>query len=248
MPLMSAMTKCFQRKTLHTGLLILGMLSIVLSGCRAFNREDTHATLQAENALYATEIADLEQIVAANRVAMVETVDASQRGLSVVNAVNQQLVATLQVIVTPTPELIVDQALGGDSIPADLGDRRWFVPTGIAASIRSADGCADLVQNRFTTSAAAVYATVRAFNLDQGTPMSVQWFREGVLQHEERWIVDRNYREVCVWFNIDSSVVTLTPGTWSARLFADGFQLESSLPFTIVSAGDEMPAGETMGG
>src|SRR5690606_3624306 len=94
-------------KTLARGSLRLAAgiaLTVALSACAALNRADTPATLIAENAAYATEI------VALDAAATQETSDSSLRAAELAtsaahtNGVNAQLVGTLQVVVTPTPQ------------------------------------------------------------------------------------------------------------------------------------------------
>ena len=209
---------------------------VTLPACEALNQADLPATMAAQNVAFATEIVSLDEIAvtenAASSVRAAELATAAAQ----VNGVNAQLVGTLQVVVTPTPQL---QADAFDPLtpaaPGEVG-QRLYVNSGISTEVRSSDGCVVDPREQFGPLVPRLYATFVAFNLTAGTLFRVEWWWTTTqqLMFSDSWTADQNYDELCVWFYVTQDDVTFEPGTWQARLFVDEVQMTSPQRFEIV--------------
>jgi hypothetical protein len=101
--------------------------------------------------------------------------------------------------------------------------------------VRESDGCVEQTQIEFSVDTPRIYATVQAFNIEAGVEMSVAWFYEGTEMLREGWIVPQSASDLCIWFYMDRESVEFLPGSWSVRLFADGFQLEDAMVFSLTA-------------
>ena len=210
---------------------------MALPACDALNQADIPATIAAQNVALATEMVMLDEMSAA------ESLDSSARAAELataaaqVNGINAQLVGTLQVVVTPTPQL---QADAFDpltpSAPGEVG-QRLYVNSGLSTEVRSSDGCVIDPREQFNPFVPRLYATFVAFNLTAGTLFRVEWWWTTTqqLMFSDSWTADQNYDELCVWFYVTQDDVTFEPGTWQARLFVDEVQMTSPQRFEIVS-------------
>lgn len=209
------------------------VLWAVLSGCAAFNAQDARITLDAERVSFATEIAALGTQDVMARTAVISTVTAADATLAAMNGINQQLVSTLQRVVTPTPQLDTVQQIDS-TMAAQFEGRRLFVKTGMSATVDAASGCVTGPALTFTTDTPRIYATAQSFNIEAGTPLLSRWFYENELVYEYDFVTQRGYDEWCFWFDITPDLVEFRPGSWSVRLYADGFQLEDPMSFTMI--------------
>lgn len=225
------------RQTERLKLLVLTLLALaVLPACDALNQADVPATVAAQNAALATEIVMLDELAAA------EDLDSASRAAELataaahVNGINAQLVGTLQVVVTPTPQL---QADAFDpmtpSAPGEVG-QRLYVNSGVSTEVRSSDGCVVDPREQFSPFVPRLYATFVAFNLKAGTLFRLEWWWTTTQQmmFSDSWTADQDYNELCVWFYVTQDDVTFEPGTWQARLFVDEVQMTSPQRFEIV--------------
>lgn len=207
-----------------------------LPACAALNQADMPATVAAQNAALATEIVTLDETAAS------ESIDSAARAAELatqaarINGINAQLVGTLQVVVTPTPQL---QADAFDpltpSAPGEVG-QRLYVNSGISTEVRSSDGCVVDPREQFNPLVPRLYATFVAFNLTAGTLFRVEWWwtTNQQMMFSDSWTADQDYEELCVWFYVTQDDVTFEPGTWQARLFVDEVQMTSPQRFEIV--------------
>jgi hypothetical protein len=217
--------------------LVLILASATLPACAALNQADTPATLAAQNANYATEIAMLDVM------ATQENSDSSLRaaGLATdaarINGINAQLVSTLQLVVTPTPQL--EGSAFDPSTPSGPGDvgQRLYVNGGVSTEINSATGCIVNPAEQFSPFVDRLYAGFVGYNLTPGTLFRVEWWWTTTqrLMFSDSWTVPQEYDELCVWFYVTQEDVTFEPGTWQARLFVDEVQMTSPQRFEIVS-------------
>jgi hypothetical protein len=216
-------------------LFLLGSVLLAASGCGVLSRPDVPATLQAENLGFVQEATQIAQAGAADRALIAATADAAATQVAALQGVNTALLATVRAGDPPEPGVRAAARTG--SAPAGLAEgQRWFVPTGMAASVRESDGCMENPQVSFPADTERIYATVRGYNINAGVVMGVEWLYEGTSVWQEQWPVERNWPDICMWFYIDPATVDFQPGNWSARLFADGFQLEQPLTFSIQGA------------
>lgn len=213
---------------------MLCVLLISLTSCAALNQADTPATLVAQSEAYGTEVALLDAAATQEnadstvRVAKLAT-DAAQ-----INGVNAQLVGTLQVVVTPTPQL--EGSAFDPSTPFAPGGQRLYVNTGVSTAVRSSDGCVVNPREQFSPFEPRLYATFIAYNLQPGTVFRLEWWWTTTqrLKFSDSWTSDGQYDELCIWFYITQDDVTLDPGTWQARMFVDEVQMTSPQSFEIV--------------
>ncbi len=155
-----------------------------------------------------------------------------------IQAVNSVLLATVRAG-DPAGGVVVDTI----ATPVGLDpNRRWFVKTGTSESVSEVDGCVEDPHITFSVDTQQIFATVRAFNIQSGTLMSVQWYYEGNEVWQDSWTVPQNSADLCIWFDIQPSYLEFKPGNWSVRLFADGFQLEDPMAFAMTES-DAMSAG-----
>jgi len=213
------------------------MLSVfAVSGCAAFNAGDARGTLEAERVGFATEIAALATQDTVERTQSAQEVMSGDATLAVINGVNQQLVSTLQRVITPTPPLESAQQISGTQA-AQFEGRRLFVKTGVSAQVNPQDGCVEGAALTFGVDTPRIYATARAFNIESGTPLMARWFYENALVYEFSFTTERGYDDWCFWFDITPDLVEFKAGSWAVRLYADGFQLEEPMPFSLVETG-----------
>ncbi len=220
---------------------IVILLVLVVSGCQVLNQPDMPATLQAENMGYVVEATEIAQTITGRAAEIQLTADASATEIAQMRVVNQVLLATVR---AGDPQGV--QGVVANTITTPVGleaGQRWFVKTGTSARVRSGDGCVEDPRLSFATTAEQIYATVRAFNIQAGVVMSAQWYYEGNPVWEDSWALDRNSADICMWFDITPNNVEFQPGSWSVRLFADGFQLEEAMTFSITAADTMMGGG-----
>ena len=207
-----------------------------LPACAALNQADIPATMAAQNAALATEMVMLDEMAAS------ENIESSARAAELatqaaeINGINAQLVGTLQVVVTPTPQLEADAFDPlTPSAPGEVG-QRLYVNSGISTEVRSSDGCVVDPREQFSPLVPRLYATFVAFNLTAGTLFRVEWWwtTNQQMMFSDSWTADQNYDELCVWFYVTQDDVTFEPGTWQARLFVDEVQMTSPQRFEIV--------------
>lgn len=237
--------------------LITTSLLILLSACQALTPEDERVPLQTQGAGFQAEIVQL-QTSSANEMANAQAAFEMERAaIAAENAVNQQLLATLSIRITPTPRLTTDNrpddmglmvtpgsgtvstTLDGASStgvpPVDTGSP--FLVTGTATRVRESDGCVETTASNFSLDTPRIYATFVANNLQAGTALRVDWMQNGEVAYFSDWTPDQNYQQICVWFYITNADVVFTPGSWSARVLAND-QLVEEMAFTFEGTAD----------
>lgn len=210
------------------------ILVIALSGCAAFNQEDTYATLEVEYNAYATEIVVVNDENQRNIETSNQNIGTAEALIAMERGINLQLVGTLERAVTPTPGLIIDQSLN-PTIEAEFSGRRYFQKTGMSLDVQSEDGCVTVPNLSFPVDSERIYATARVQNIESGVPLASKWYYEEELVYEFDFVTDTSHSNWCFYFYIEPDIVEFRPGSWSVRLFADGFQLEGPMPFTMTS-------------
>jgi hypothetical protein len=216
---------------------------VMLSACQAMG-ENVDGTIQADLQRYETESAELAVTAVARRTEVAATADASGTRVAQDRNVNQQIYQTLVAGSTPTVALIAgespaevrQEALQHSTSGFDVGDR-LFIKTGVSDQI-DGSGCVVNPRSSFPASTQAIYATVRAYNVQAGTPMRAQWLREAEMVMEEHWAIDQSRSEYCLWFRLDSSQAQFIPGAWSVILTVDAenFPLEDPTTFFITES------------
>ena len=206
--------------------------------CGAINNTDTVGTLQADSVLYGTQIAQIQLDEAQYQTTVAETVVAAGTQVMSQSAVNTQLLGTVSAGSTPTIAVVNSNAGSQAFIPQSTLDvvntgEQQFVLTGTAMEVNPDDGCAVSLRTEFSIDEDRVYATLRAFNVQQGTLTEVRWLREGEVVWEDSWVVDNYYENICVWFFLQPSYVNFTMGSWSVQLLADGQPIGQPMTFAF---------------
>lgn len=203
-------------------------LLLMLSGCQVFNRPNTSATLQAQNAGYISEATVIAQQLSDKRTSVQATAQAAQATIDYTSNINQQLLATVHAVIPPTPHMEVD-AVSTDAVASPS----QFVDLGVAPSVRQSDGCATSLQTSFPADVPEIYVTARALSVPANTQMTVEWKFSGQVLHQESWTVPNNENNFCLWFNLTAAMTPLSPGPWSVQLLVNGEAIEPEVNFTI---------------
>lgn len=208
------------------------LFMMLVTGCSAIGGEDTQGTAVAENASYLTESASINATMRADRASINITAQAAETEVAMIDGVNVQLVRTLERVVTPTPPLT--GALEIDpTAAAEFEGERLFVKTGLSSEVDPNTGCVINPRVTFNAQEDRIYATMQVFNIEAGVPLRSEWYFQGELVYDFEFSSDQFYEDWCVWFFIDPTIVDFTPGSWTVRLYGDGFQLEDALAFQI---------------
>jgi len=224
---------------------VLGIsVMVFFTSCQAFDREDTGATLEAENQMYSTQGIMIQTEAFLAQTEVVQTVQAAQTEVSQQDGINNQLLATVRagstptIAIVPAPRQQSTGEFGTLNEPVNNGALQ-FVLTGISSSIFATDGCAVDPQGSFPVGIQRVYATIQAFNIASGTVMAVEWFNGNEVVWSESWTVDQNYDQICIWFFLDPFSVTFTTGVWSAQMSANGTPIQEPMTFAFTGEMDD---------
>lgn len=209
------------------------LLLLTISACQVLNPPNIPATLSSENMGYVAEATALAGAATREAQDVELTAAAAETRTADIQTVNRVLLATVR-----AGDPIESQGVVANVIATPVGlqpDQRWFVKTGLSTRVRDSDGCVEDPRIQFTNDVNRIFATARVFNINSGVRLSAIWYYEGNQVFDESWVVDRNSSDMCFWFDISRSIVELQPGNWSVRLFADGFQLEEAMTFSIMT-------------
>lgn len=226
------------------------LIALVLGACQTFDRTDTVGTLEAQSIAYTTQSADIVATVQAERTQIAITAAAVSTEIAVENNRNLQMIQTVSAGSTPTiavrpgnqerlgQNTMVSPVVGSGQTDftgegSSTTGGASFITTGLSTQTNAADGCVINPQGAFSSSVERVYATLRALNVQQGTLMETDWYREGELVWEDSWTVDATYDDICVWFFIQPSYVPFTPGNWSVAVSANGTQIGTPMSFVF---------------
>ena len=203
----------------------------LLSACQVLNAPDVPATLSAQNIGYIIESTAIASTLQARAASIESTAQAASTTVALGSDINLQLMATMRVVLTPTSARAVDPVSAVRDALAE--GQRYFVKTGVSTSVNPSDGCVIQASTVFPADVTVLYATARVFNIQAGVPLAAEWFYEGNLVRTDRWTNPNASSEMCFWFNVTEAEVDFTPGNWSVALYAEGFQLEDRMNFTI---------------
>ncbi len=232
--------------------------AVVIGGCSALNPDNPAATLQAEREGYIAEATSIAQSAQAQAAQVQATAVAAQTHVAQMEGRNQQLLATLRVVLPPTQQIVnrsgavtpgsmATQAPGGfaaatqpgasGDAPANtggsLGDMQ-FTQVGTASNVRDSDGCAVSLEYSFPANIQRIYITTRALNVKAGTQMHVEWDYQGQSTHTEDWTVPNDDADFCSWFYIEPTGAQFAAGNWSVSLTANGVPVNPpTVNFTI---------------
>lgn len=213
----------------------LVVLVVILSACQVLSPPNTAATLQAEGHGYVATATNVRQTAEAQQTQVMATAAAANTRIADAQRVNQQLLATVRAGATTDPRAPSDTHAVVTPQNLEAG-QRWFVKTGTSTQIRDSDGCVIQPQIQFSVDVPRIYATVHVFNIQSGVRMGAEWSYEGTVVLTENWTVPQSSADLCMWFDITPQTVSFQPGSWSVKLFADGFQLEEAMTFSMVAS------------
>ena len=211
---------------------LIALLMLILSACSALERTDIPGTQIAENIGFSTEVAALSQTAVGEQATHSAETDALINEAALVNAVNNQLLGTLQAVVTPTMVLIQDDSVELASLPSNVRGSRLYVGTGITGIIDN-DGCITARTISFDPGIPRIYATMVVYNITAETTMTVEWFRGDELAFSDSWQATQDDAKICVWFDLDPNRVQLLPGEWVVRAYVDGFPVINPMTFIV---------------
>lgn len=209
---------------------ILILVAVLLMGCSgnasqdATPRPDMQSMVAEATAIAAAAVADRARISA--------TVAALEADTAYRIAVNESLYATLQAV-NPRMTRVAVNVSAATTPDAIVQGQRWFIKTGMSSSVSAVDGCNHAPELEFTLATPRIYATFKAYNIQAGTRLGASWMHNGRTTHEESFNLDYSSGETCLWFYIDPETVEFQPGQWTVQLYADGYPLESAIPFNI---------------
>lgn len=209
-------------------------ITIGLGACAALERTDIAGTQIAENVAHETEVAAIAATALGEQATHIAQVNALVTEAALVNAVNAQLLGTLEAIITPTPVLIQDDSVELASLPSSVQGSRLYVGTGVTDAVDNT-GCITQRRISFNNGVQRIYATLVIYNLTVDTVVSIEWYREQELVFSESWVAPNNESLLCLWFDITTAEAQLLPGEWRAMAYADGFPAINPMNFFITA-------------
>ena len=197
----------------------------LLAACGVVNSVDTQATLQMENADFATEVAALATDVSSTGISVLATAQAAETHVIEMNNVNRQLLATVRAGVPPTV---------GAFIAGEASGNARFSPMLIGGGVDE-NGCVSSAISQFSAAASLVYTSAQAFGLPIGTSIGVEVRHEGMFVLRDSWALAEPVNGGCIWTTIDRASAGLEPGRWTVQFFVDNRPLEPVGVFTVAA-------------
>lgn len=141
----------------------------------------------------------------------------------------------------PTPTipgitpLAPTQNFSAAATPADPDALRLENPA-IATGVDD-NGCAVDARTQFSTNAQEIYIVARAINLPAGgVTFEARWFREGqAIGPVYSYSPDQAADSLCIWFFVDQTDFTFSPGNYSVVLTINGSNAFDPLSFQITT-------------
>ena len=221
-----------------TKLILIAGLALLLGACA--NDSSREQTLVAENQVLSTHIASVRGTATIEADQRMATLETSQTEVRLAENQNQSLQATL-----------VDQGFAPEAIEAVNPAAATLSPTApspspgavsthpptptprtessepslsnvvMASGVRD-DDCAQDRRTQFTPDDEEIYVVATANNVSAGTTLASRWLREGQEVAAFDFTPDFDINNACVWFFIDQTDATFTPGNWSVTLEING--------------------------
>jgi hypothetical protein len=143
--------------------------------------------------------------------------------------------------VTPLAALVTPTATITPAIvnTADPTQPRLVQPR-LGTQVSTEPGTVDCVSNpqtEFTPQTEEIYISVRVENAPAGTQFASRWLLNGdeIITHS--YTPDFPIDGRCIWFFVDQTEITFTPGSWSVEMLINGQQVLEPQSFTIVDPG-----------
>ncbi len=200
------------------------MILLALAACQTLQAPDVPATLQAQDAAYATAVIALQRTADAKRTQVNNTALSAATQVAAIHSVVPGIAPETSNAVPQNSDTEIAGGIGGMA----------FVETGTTASKRESDGCKGYDQTEFAASTPRIYVITRALHLAAGTLMAVEWLYEGQPVAQGSWTSPGDEQNFCVWFYITPDVVAFTPGQWSVQIYANGEAVVPPISFVIV--------------
>lgn len=222
------------------------LLLLVLPACQVIGGSDIEVTLQAQSAQYQAEAQAIVATAQLERTAVSATSVAADATVAYLTGVNNQLSATLGALATPTLEIVAgppqgpQSAIGGDGQMSDTmgADGQQFFVIGISTSVNDSDGCPATTVSAVPAGSNRIYASMRGVNVTAGTPLAVEFYRDGQLVYgDSNWSVPQDSANICLWYFISPEDTPFTPGNWSVNLYANGALVGAALNFMLITGG-----------
>jgi hypothetical protein len=139
--------------------------------------------------------------------------------------------------VTPLADLVTDTpppAPATLNTPAPDQPRLTDPRTGTQVGANS--DCVENPQTTFTPDTAEIYISVRVENAPAGTEFTSRWLLNGDEIITHTYTPDFPIDGRCIWFFVDQSEITFTPGNWSIEMRINGQPVLEPQPFTITDS------------
>ncbi len=108
------------------------------------------------------------------------------------------------------------------------------------------DDCALNPTTSFTTQTPQIYVVARASGVGSSDTITSRWSAGGSEIVSYDWTPDFEIEDACIWFYIDQSEITFTPGNWQVQMELNGQATGSPVTFSIAAGsapGDAMLEG-----
>jgi len=108
------------------------------------------------------------------------------------------------------------------------------------------DDCALNPGASFTTATPEIYVVARASGIGSSDNITSRWSAGGSEVVSYDWTPDFEIEDACIWFYIDQTEVTFTPGNWQVQMELNGQPVGSPVSFSIAESsapGDAMLEG-----
>jgi hypothetical protein len=113
------------------------------------------------------------------------------------------------------------------------------------------DDCALNPTTSFTTNTVEIYVVARASGVAANDNISSVWSMGGTEIVTYDWTPGFDITDACIWFYIDQTEVTFSPGSWQVQMQINGQNTGAPVSFSIAESaamGDAMLEGALGGG
>lgn len=235
---------------------VMALLASLLIAACSGGPSAAERTLVAQNESLATQLANVRSTAAVDADRLQVTAVYVETAVAQSRLQNQRLAATIEALggnaalvapiaSTPTTDLVnplspaattaaVVGSSGSETVqvatdtPAPAGLYNIVTARGVGAN-----DCALAPVSSFTTADTSIYVVATASNIAPGTLLASRWFLEGseVITHD--FTPDFAINQNCIWFYIDPTETTFTPGNWTVQLEVNGQPAGEPVAFTL---------------
>ncbi len=235
----------------------IAMLAMALLVGACTNSNGAEQTLVVENELMNTHIANVRETATVEADQMFITMEYAETQVGFVENQNQSIQATLvergfsqeeiarvnpvarelMPTTAPTPSPAATSATSAVLTPTPTQQSNAPSLSSIVMAGEVGDNdCALDVRAQFSSSDERIYAVATASNIEPDTQIMSRWMREVDEVAVFDFTPDFHIESACIWFFIDQTDVTFTPGNWSVMLEMDGVPAAAPVTFTMVES------------